>query len=701
MATIAPNVLNPVVFEVPEPPEEFGQDGGKFYRSYDSFAEEIDEDLVSGLKEQLDGLLVFAGLFAGVNSAFLALTLPLLSADPADDTNALLTQNNAILMQLATGRNDSLPTDVGLPSSSFAPANNVVTVNVLFSLSLTFALISSFLAVLGRQWLVYYRKRSGGGPDRQRWEQLKRYLGADRWRLELILDDILPSLLQIGLIIFCISLIIYLNSLSPIVSKIVGVPMYPTDVRRAARNRQEERRTKFKELFSSIFTDSWLRLLIKAREEEPLESLQIIALRRLICTSEDPATLLSTAANILTISDPNQLTKLWDDGIFKERLLDLYKGSAARTLKFLGRGRVDLASAVRRLYAAATTHFVFYINLDGLEFQSLLYCLRDTEGFRESTIWIPEEMPKDTSQFFVQMSLTLSVISIIDFMPSDVEIQNFCGYLSTCSDALINPNWRFLSLICWIVSQLPRVQDINHGDLESMRKVVTGDTITSLESIDRAFSIISEGKSVHTLESDRVMINLMRCTSQVVADECPHPDLRLDQILKILQHAERFLRSASCSREVRIIVEKIRKDTVRKFMRICFTTPQPGRKVADISEDVFEALIYLFMSLRDPRKTRFTYSEDTEALRVFTPLVKEILSDTITWRWEDEFHADRFDRCPVTLRQMLDGVGGSWDEFRLDVEQMGAIQRTENNLRRIRDPESRWCHWQERPRGGY
>lgn len=432
-------------------------------------------------------------------------------------------------MQLAMGRNDSLPTNSDLPSSSFAPANDILAVNVLFSLSLTFALISSFLAVLGRQWLVYYRKRSGGGPDRQRWEQLKRFLGAERWRLELILDDILPSLLQIGLIIFCVALIIYLNNLSPIVSKIVGVPMYvglafivgsalctiwdrfcpfhsplshllssivrsilpilvfakdfwilrrgfryPTDVRRAARIRQEERHTKFKELLSSIFTDSWLRLLIKAREEEPLESLQIIALRRLICTSEDPATLLSTAANIPTISDPNQLTKLWDDDVFKERLIDLYKGSADRTLKFLGRGRVDLASAVRRLYAAATTHFVFYINLDPLEFQSLLYCLRDTEGFRESTIWIPQEMPKDSSLFFIQMSLTLSVISIIDFMPSDVEIQNFCGYLSTCSDALINPNWRFLSLICWVVSQLPRVQDINHTDLESMRKVVTG-----------------------------------------------------------------------------------------------------------------------------------------------------------------------------------------------------------------------------------
>lgn len=170
--------------------------------------------------------VVQAGLFAGVNTAFLALTIPLLSADPSDDTNALLAQNNAILLQLAMGRNDSLPTDTPLPSGEFSPTHNVFLVNALFALSLAFAIISSFLAVLGRQWLVYYRKRSGGGPDRQRWEQLKRFLGAKRWHLELILDDVLPFLLQVGLIIFCISLIIYLHYLSPSISIIVGVPLY-------------------------------------------------------------------------------------------------------------------------------------------------------------------------------------------------------------------------------------------------------------------------------------------------------------------------------------------------------------------------------------------------------------------------------------------------------------------------------------------
>ncbi|KAG8898080.1 hypothetical protein FRC00_003369 [Tulasnella sp. 408] len=214
------------MFEIPRPVEEFGQDGGKFYRCYDALAEEIDDDMVKGLKEQLDGILIFAGLFAGVNSAFLALTLPLLSADTADDISALLAQNNAILIQVLTGRNDTVPAAAPLPSAGFSPSSDIFAINALFSLSMAFAIISSFLAVLGRQWLVYYRKRSGGGPEKQRWEQLKRFLGAERWQLEPILDDLLPSLLQIGLIIFCVSLLLYLRHLSPAISVIVGIPMY-------------------------------------------------------------------------------------------------------------------------------------------------------------------------------------------------------------------------------------------------------------------------------------------------------------------------------------------------------------------------------------------------------------------------------------------------------------------------------------------
>ncbi|KIO18112.1 hypothetical protein M407DRAFT_32214 [Tulasnella calospora MUT 4182] len=201
--------------EMPDLPKEFGNDGGHFYRHYDDLAEELDEDLAKSLKAQLDGILIFAGLFAGVNTAFLALTLPQMSADPADDTNALL-------LQIALGGNGSITSHSDLPSASFTPPPRIYPINVLFSVSLTLALFSSFLAVLGQQWVVYYRKRGGGGPEYQRWEQLRRYLGAKRWRLELVLDDVVPGLLQLGLVIFCIAFALYLGTLSQSLNRVIS-----------------------------------------------------------------------------------------------------------------------------------------------------------------------------------------------------------------------------------------------------------------------------------------------------------------------------------------------------------------------------------------------------------------------------------------------------------------------------------------------
>ncbi|KAG8921317.1 hypothetical protein FRC01_000313 [Tulasnella sp. 417] len=404
----APNPFNPPIFDVPEPPQEFGQDGGRFYRCYDAIADEID-DMTQGLKEQLDGMLIFAGLFAGVNSAFLALTLPLLSADPSDDTNALLAQNNAILMQLLMGRNDSVPANPVLPSTGFSPSHDIFTINTLFSLSLAFAIISSFLAMLGRQWLVYYRKRGGGGPDARRWTQLKRYLGAERWGLEPILDDVLPSLLQIGLIIFCASLILYLRRLSPAISLIVGIPMYlglaffvgsglciiwdkfcpfhsPLShlillaarglpwIRGTARfmmaflkqndewkynYRYEVRR--FRSQVLHLPFAAWFHILRKGREEETLASLQAVALHRTISTSDDSIVLLTAAANVPAIRDPVLLNQVLKDSDFENRLSNLYHNPDNMILQFRGYSAdiSDTTKFIRRLACSATGHIIF------------------------------------------------------------------------------------------------------------------------------------------------------------------------------------------------------------------------------------------------------------------------------------------------------------------------------------------------------
>ncbi|KAG8943811.1 hypothetical protein FRC04_002505 [Tulasnella sp. 424] len=351
---------------IPQIPPGFGEDGGIFYKYYDDLADELDDDMVTSLKSQLDGILIFAGLFAGVNSAFLAFTLPQMSPDPTDDTNALL-------FQIMLGGNSTIRSPADLPSASFSPTARTHTINVLFSMSLTLALLGSFLAVLGQQWLVYYRKRSGGGADHQRWEQLRRYLGAKRWRLELVLDDILPSVLQVALVIFCVAFILYLGTLSGSLCYTIAAPLCVAGATIvmtamcAAWDRWCPFKSPLSHLIQSLLQYSvdiagrivgisgsfavtaigWLVCRLKhgdaplegfmeaipdrardiaewfkdrgQRPADATDQLKVIALKRVLCTSEDSDAIVHAATNAQSISQGQLLGQILNDDELRSR----------------------------------------------------------------------------------------------------------------------------------------------------------------------------------------------------------------------------------------------------------------------------------------------------------------------------------------------------------------------------------------------
>ncbi|KAG8963562.1 hypothetical protein FRC00_005799 [Tulasnella sp. 408] len=539
--------LNAPLLEVPDPPEAFGQDGGKFYRAYDALAGEIDDDLTASLKEQLDGMLIFAGLFAGVNTAFLALTIPLLSADPSDDTNALLAQNNAILLQLAMGRNDSLPTDNPLPSGEFSPAHDIFLVNALFGLSLAFAIISSFLAVLGRQWLVYYRKRSGGGPDRQRWEQLKRFLGAKRWHLEIILDDVLPFLLQLGLIVFCISLIIYLHYLSPSISIIVGVPLYlglaifiasalctlwdrfcpfhsplshflswgvqsspalfrpvgsvilaslkplravatglTTTLERQMRilgrpsllGRGGTGRLRTSRGEDTVWSKLQGVMTAIGREEENPDSLQVIALQRTICTSDDPATLLYATSNILAITDPAQLWSLWSDSGFRERFFVQFKNSPRLAPHFRGKDQAEVSSSAGQLYSATAAHWFMSLDLD---WRNSLHWQKAILEFPREMIYISADRLSEVSIILIRNTLAHLMLqsSLIRTSTDSSAINQGVPIIKAAIEVLARPGYR----------EHPDYQVILINILRYLNKTISVAEAQSSFSIEGSFEV--------------------------------------------------------------------------------------------------------------------------------------------------------------------------------------------------------------------
>ena len=81
--------------------------------------------------------------------------------------------------------------------------------SILFA-SLAVTLFVAFIAVLGKQWILYYKRASTWGSivDRGKERQVK-FVGLQKWGLHFIME-LLPVLLQLAFLLFGIGLIVYL-----------------------------------------------------------------------------------------------------------------------------------------------------------------------------------------------------------------------------------------------------------------------------------------------------------------------------------------------------------------------------------------------------------------------------------------------------------------------------------------------------------
>ncbi|KAG8999911.1 hypothetical protein FRB94_005756 [Tulasnella sp. JGI-2019a] len=189
---------------------------GDFWEKYDKLAEKFDQDMTARLNDNLDALLVFAGLFSAVNTSFIILALAGLSSGPSDQTNHLLR------LLLTNGTNSGLTSsDLDLPT--FVPGRAIVRQNCLFVASLGFSLIAAAGAVLARQWLQYYERTGQTGPVRQQAiRRTEKYLGAESWGLAHVVEA-LPTLLIISIALFAAGLVDYLWDVDATVALVVLV----------------------------------------------------------------------------------------------------------------------------------------------------------------------------------------------------------------------------------------------------------------------------------------------------------------------------------------------------------------------------------------------------------------------------------------------------------------------------------------------
>lgn len=211
-----------------------------FWERYSEVTKRQDQELFEYLNMQLDKLPLFVsaqfiwnaivnailirflrpaakgGLFAAVNTAFITLTMPLLSPNPADNTNALL-------RILIMGLDNSTISELDLP---FSPDPNAVLANMLLYMSLCCSLIAAFGALIAQEWLQNLKRTPGASLEGQGRYRQERWSGIKRWRLEIVIQ-VLPIFLTFSVVLFFPALVLFLSLVSRAVALSVGTFLCP------------------------------------------------------------------------------------------------------------------------------------------------------------------------------------------------------------------------------------------------------------------------------------------------------------------------------------------------------------------------------------------------------------------------------------------------------------------------------------------
>lgn len=168
----------------------------KFWAEYKKVSGEFDDTMIDWCNGNLDTMLIFAGLFSGINTAFIMAMQP----NPLDTTNALL----VLLIQISLN-GPSAAQSASLSSSTNYPP--IFWMQALAYMSLALSLLAAFGAVMGKQWLNFYKvRRYGvGSLEEQCKQRHDKFQGLETWWFEGMLQTF-SDLLKASLFLFGVSL---------------------------------------------------------------------------------------------------------------------------------------------------------------------------------------------------------------------------------------------------------------------------------------------------------------------------------------------------------------------------------------------------------------------------------------------------------------------------------------------------------------
>ncbi|KAF8145670.1 hypothetical protein K438DRAFT_2028671 [Mycena galopus ATCC 62051] len=197
---------------------DYRQNSGPVWNVYNDESAFFDNDMINECGDNLDVLLIFAGLFSAVLTTFVAQTSQALSPDNTVISNSILLE--LVSLQRAQANGTSFDS-ISSADTSFTAAPTDIWVNGLWFTSLSLSLATALLAVLAKQWLHQYSSFLTGSACERALIRQFRYTSFDRWGVQFIIS-LLPTVLHLSLLLFMAGLTVFLYALDHTIAGVVA-----------------------------------------------------------------------------------------------------------------------------------------------------------------------------------------------------------------------------------------------------------------------------------------------------------------------------------------------------------------------------------------------------------------------------------------------------------------------------------------------
>ncbi|KAH9002333.1 hypothetical protein EDB86DRAFT_2800633, partial [Lactarius hatsudake] len=210
---------------------DFDDNANAFWSLHMNEAKSRDEARIQSLKDDMDSVLIFAGLFSAALISFIVDKIHDLQVDPAQQMVYYQQQNVALLAQIST-QVSSIAPQVSIPSTppppypDFSPTSSDVRVNAFWFMSLVFSICAALLATLVQQWVRDYMHVFQRYSNPLKSARLRQYLyeGAEGWYMPLVAESV-PGLIHVSLFLFFVGLCDSLLALNTTIGITTIVPI--------------------------------------------------------------------------------------------------------------------------------------------------------------------------------------------------------------------------------------------------------------------------------------------------------------------------------------------------------------------------------------------------------------------------------------------------------------------------------------------